>query len=260
MQWRSTVQAEPTNFDPRQRRALYHAIDREALTVRELPAWSLLPPGDQHYEAVKDGFRPFAYDPDRSKALLREVGWTAGSDGVLRHSSDGRRLKNAIYTTIGARHWEMSVYGDYWRRIGVEVEEYTIPSSQVRNLEFRAHFPNWEASSAGQGDAILGRLDGPAASAQNRWVGERGGYDDSRAQELIRRYRTSLSEREQAQAMRALSDFVAAELPLLAFYYTVDLLGARRGIRALDDVEGGAVPAAPPFGTYTRNAHLWDVE
>jgi ABC-type transport system substrate-binding protein len=154
----------------------------------------------------------------------------------------------------------MSVYADFWRRIGLEVEEYAIPSSQVRNPEFRAHYPSWEATSAGAGDAILGRLDEPPATAESRWMGERGGYDDPRARELTHRYRTSLSEREQSAAMKAISDFVVAELPFLAAYYTVDLIGVRKGVSALDDVEGGAVPAAAPFGTYSRNAHLWDLE
>lgn len=259
LQWRPSVQVEPSNLDPRVRGALYQAIDREALVQRELPAWSLLAPGDLYYEATKDALRVYPFDPERSKSILRDAGWTPGPDGALRHAVDGRRFRQAIWTTVGARHWEMSVYGDYWRRIGLEVEEYTIPSAQVRNLEFRAHFPAWEASSAGQGDAILSRISEPPATAQSRWVGERGGYENPRALELVTRYRTSLSERDQFEAMRGISDFVVAELPLLAFYYTVDLIGARKGVRALDDVEGGAVPAAPPFGTYTRNAHLWDL-
>lgn len=260
MQWRPNVQMEPTLFDPRARRALYQAIDRGSLTDRELPAQSLLPPGDQFHDATKDGFRIYPYDPNRARALLQEAGWSSGPDGALQHVSDGRKFRAAIWVTIGAREWEVPVYADYWRRIGLEVEEYSIPSAQVRNLEFRAHFPGWEATSAGAGDAILNRISEPPATAQNRWVGERGGYENAIAGALVRRYRTSLGEREQFEAMRAISDFVVSELPFLPFYYTVDLIGVRKGVRALDDVEGGSVPAARPFGTYSRNAHLWDLD
>lgn len=258
-QWRPAVQTEPTIFDIRVRAALYQAIDREALSEREMAAWSLLPPSDRLYAATKDGFRRYPYDPDRAKAMLREVGWIQGSDGAFRHSADGRRLRVSIWNTPGGRSWETPVYADYWRRIGLEAQEFTIPAPQVRNLEFRASYPNFEASSSGPGDSTIDRIEGPPASAATRWVGDRGGYEDHRARELIRRYRTSLAERDQLRAMEAISEFVAAELPLLIFYYTADHIGVRKGIKALDDVNGGAIPTTPPFGTYTRNAHLWDV-
>lgn len=42
----------------------------------------------------------------------------------------------------------------------------------------------------------------------------------------------------------------------MPFVYQADHIGVRAGVRALDDVEGGA---GAPYGTYTRNAHLWDL-
>ena len=70
------------------------------------------------------------------------------------------------------------MYASYWRAIGVEVEEVTVPPSLVRNLEYRAHYPSWEASSGGSYDVLFRRFEGPPATAENRWVGDRGGYDD----------------------------------------------------------------------------------
>ncbi|MBM2810576.1 MAG: hypothetical protein HW416_1335 [Chloroflexi bacterium] len=259
-QMRPASQIEAANLDPRARGALLMAIDHEAFTQQgQLPAWSMLPPGDPMYDAVKDGLRRYPYDPERAKALLRDLGWSPGSDGVLRNASDGRRFRNAIWVVVGNLVQDVSVVADYWRRIGLEVDEYTISAAQTRDGEFRASYPGWEISSSGGGDSILGRLEGPAASAATRWVGNRGGYDDPRAEALITRYYTSLSEREQFAAMAALSDFVVSELPLLPLYYQLDFLGSRKGIRALDDSEGGAQPSVRPFGTYSRNAHLWDV-
>ena len=51
---------------------------------------------------------------------------------------------------------------------------------------------------------------------------------------------------------------VAAELPLLMLYHDAFFLGARRGVKPLDDVAGG-MGANPLYGGYGRNAHLWDV-
>ncbi len=258
-QWRPHVQREPANLDVRVRRALYQAVDRDALPEIVRPAWSLLPPGDLFYEATRDGFRRYPYDPNRSRMILQDLGWTPGPDGILRHSSDGRRFENRISTVATGRLWEVATFADAWRRIGVEVEEAQVPPSRSRDLEYRALFPSWEASSSGQGDAILARLAGPAASAQNRWSGNRAGYEDPSAQQLLAKYYTSLTEPERYGAMRELSEFVAEELPLLVFYYSTHHTGVRKGVLALDDVAGGQ-QSSRPYGTYSRNAHLWDID
>jgi ABC-type transport system substrate-binding protein len=203
--------------------------------------------------------RRFAFDPARSRAILQDLGWSPGSDGMLRHSSDGRVFRNTISTVATGRLWEVATYADAWRRIGIEVEELQVPAAQARSLEDRASYPSWEATSSGQGDSILGRLTGPAASAENRWAGNRGGYEEPATQLLLGRYFSGLTEREQFQAMHELSDLIATELPMLIFYYSRHQLGVRKGVRALDDIAGGQ-QSSRPYGTYSRNAHLWDLE
>ena len=101
------------------------------------------------------------------------------------------------------------------------------------------------------------RLEGPAGGPQNRWTGNTSGYEDPRAQRLVDRFRQSMSSEEQLRAVRAISDFVAAELPIMPMYYEAHQIGARRGVKAFDDVKGGAGPGSP-YGSYARNAHLWE--
>jgi peptide/nickel transport system substrate-binding protein len=263
-QWRPSVQMEPAVLDPKVRAALYTALDREALSDAlqaghpELAAWSLLPPSHPFYDSTKDALRQYAYNPDRARAGLAQAGWTPGPDGALRNNADGRRFRSALWGTVG-RDREIAAFAAYWRQIGIDMEEAIVPASQSRNLEYRASYPGFETSAQGAGDAILGRMDPPPASAATRWVGERGGFEDQRAYDLISRYRGSLSDRDQAQAMRAISDYVASELPFLIVYYVPDHVGIRTGVKAFDDTDGGA-EAAQPYGTYTRNAHLWEVQ
>ena len=59
-------------------------------------------------------------------------------------------------------------------------------------------------------------------------------------------------------AIEKVGEYVAAEIPLLPVAYNVHYLGVRKGIRALDDTEGG--DGAIALGSYSRNAHLWDLE
>jgi ABC-type transport system substrate-binding protein len=262
-QFRPAVQTQPANFDIRVRTALYHALDREALAEalrgdRTLIAHEMLVEGELLHEAARDGLRRFIYDPARAQAILREVGWAPGSDGMLRNAADGRLLTNSITGTSGATARETAAMVDYWRRIGVDAEQHTIPDALVRNAEIRATYPAWENSSTGPGDQLLDRLQGPAASADNRWNGNRGGYEDPQAQRLLQAYATSLAHPDQLAAMKAISEFVTTELPFLIIFITTLDVAVRKGVKALDDHRGGD-GATRPYGTYSRNAHLWEL-
>jgi peptide/nickel transport system substrate-binding protein len=263
-QVRPTVQVEPTTFDVRVRAALYHALDRESLSEglqdgrRELAAWEILAPGEPLHEITKDSLRRYAYDPDRARALLREAGWSYSPDGAARWS-DGRRLRAPLTATSGRTGaQELAAIASYWRQVGAEVEELPIPAAQTRNAEFRALYPGWEASAQGGGDEILGRLEGPPASAQNRWIGNRGGYEDSRVQALIDTYRSSLTLETQSRAMKAIDDFIVDELPFLVLYSTAVHLGVSSRVKALEDQAGGD-SAGRNYGSYSRNGHRWEL-
>ena len=103
-----------------------------------------------------------------------------------------------------------------------------------RDLQARAQFPGWDSSANGASDSIFARMQGPAATAANRWVGDRGGYEDPQMLDLITKYRTSLSEADQAQSMKNISDFMVSQLPLLVLYFLPEQVGVRTGIQALD--------------------------
>jgi peptide/nickel transport system substrate-binding protein len=264
-QRRAGYQMEPANLDPRVRAALYHALDRETLSEglqsghRELAAWELLTPGSLFYEETKGTFRRYAYDPDRARALLREADWSPGGDGWLHHASDDRRFRNSITATAGRIEQETPAFADYWRRIGIDVEERVVPPAFVRDRAYRAQYPGGEASSSGGGDGILRRMEAPAATAENRWIGNRDGYDDPRAQQLFRTYWTSIREPDQLRSFQAINAFVEVELPLLILFTTADHIAVRSTVKALDDHMGGE-GGGGTYGTYTRNAHLWSVE
>jgi peptide/nickel transport system substrate-binding protein len=263
-QVRPSMQMEPAALDVNVRAAIYHALDRDTLAEgllsghRELAAYSLLPPSDVLYDATKDALRKYAYDPSRAKALLEEAGWTQGSDGIFHNNRDGRPFHTALWV-VPPNDRDVSAASDMMRRIGLQVDELVVPAAQVRNSEYRASYPGFELSAQGNNDAILGRLLGPAASAQTGWAGNRGGYEDPRAQELVSRYQAALTLQDQFQGIKAVSDFLVAELPIMPLYYVPEHMGVRKGVQAFDDIAGGE-EAAQYFGTFTRNAYMWDVQ
>jgi peptide/nickel transport system substrate-binding protein len=254
------VQGQPAILEPRVRQALAFGLDRRAITEvvqaghGELVANSLLPPGDRHYETVKDGFARYGHDPARARTMLDDLGWSIGPDGVLV-GSDGRRFTTALWTTEGWDN-EIAVIADYWKQIGVAAEERIT----VGGTEVGTKYPGFQTAVVGWGDSVLGRIDSRVASgAQNNFSGSnRGNYRSVQLDGMIDRYRQSVVERDQAQAIKQISDFVADELPIILLYFNPTRPAVRAGIRALDDFRGGA-EASQPYGTFSRNAHEWDL-
>ena len=205
------------------------------------------------FEAGKDTFRAYPYDPARARSILQEAGWTPGPDGMLRHASDGRRYRNTITGPPDFAR-EISAFADYWRHIGIEVEEEPLPPAQVRDPQVRATYPSWGATAG-----AYNMIQGPPATAETRWAGGRSGYDNPRFDALIKTFENTLAETERFQLIKAIGEQMAREVSIMPLYYTVEAIGVRRGVKAFQtDHEGGF--SATSVGTYARNAHLWDLE
>lgn len=259
-QHKDGVQKEPANLQIPVRRALYHAIDRAALVdallggQRDLVADTFISADHPMYPFAEGILNQFNYDPDRAKAMLRQEGWTPGPDGILRHASDGRRYQTSIWGTP-ARANETAAFADQWRRVGLDVEEFSIPAARVRDNAFRASLSGWESSSAGSGDRIFNRLALPVQG-----VISRTSYVNPEADQLRLRYVTSLAQEDQGRSVRAIADLWIRELPVLVTYFLPQQLGVYRGVRALHDDWQGGFEGSLSYGTFSRNAHLWDIE
>jgi hypothetical protein len=59
--------------------------------------------------------------------------------------------------------------------------------------------------------------------------------------------------------MAALNEYLLSEMLYIPLYYAGQHLATSWGVKALDDVAGGE-GGNPRFGTYSRIAHLWDLE
>lgn len=88
---------DPLLRDLRVRRAIAHTIDRDAIIAALLvrgsrPAGAILPP--EHW-AGNAGLAPYAYDPARARALLREAGVSLPLRLVYKTSTDAQRVRLA---------------------------------------------------------------------------------------------------------------------------------------------------------------------
>jgi peptide/nickel transport system substrate-binding protein len=259
-QFRPEFQVEPAMLDPRVRAAFYHALDRDAFAEAQLrsdlAAYGIRPPSDLFHDATKDALRRYAYDPNRARELLQGLGWIIGPDSKLRNAADGRAFHTAVSSNPGADA-QVAILADSWRRIGADVDELIVSAALMRDNEYLARYPGWELTG-NRADAMLNRLSAPPSSAATRWAGNnRGGFADPVAEQLVTEFVRGLTQDAQLQAITRISDYIAAQLPVLMLMYDSGAVGVRSGIAALDDVAGGG-GGGMPYGLYTRNAHLWD--
>jgi len=115
---------QPLLDDPRVRRALYHAVNPEAICERVLrggqePATSLVPPGMPHYEPIELS----GYQPALAKRLLAEAGYPNGEGfpdiSLIFNTSDSHKSiaevvqqqwKDVLGVSIGLTNQEWKVY------------------------------------------------------------------------------------------------------------------------------------------------------
>src|SRR5581483_1442625 len=141
--WGDTVQAV---FDARVRRAAHYAIDRtsivDAIYAGRAPvAYYWLSPRDPSYAAVERAVPKYDYDPGRAEALVREAGWTKGTDGRLRNGA-GQPLTLPLTNLPGeVEQLEAAIVVDNWKAAGFASDVQRLSPQEWRDNELRSKFP-----------------------------------------------------------------------------------------------------------------------
>jgi peptide/nickel transport system substrate-binding protein len=129
---------KPPLDDPRVRRAMTMAIDRENIVESVLYGQGQVagPMIITSLWASHPGITPWPHDPGAAERLLTEAGWTRGADGV--RAKGGKRLAFALNTNRGndmRKRIAEQVQSDL-KRVGAEVEvrfqEFNQLSDQMR--------------------------------------------------------------------------------------------------------------------------------
>jgi peptide/nickel transport system substrate-binding protein len=129
--------------DVRTRRAIVHAIDRQAMV--EALFDGLQPVAHADVSPFNPNYNPdvpqYDYDPERASELLSELGWTRGGDGILqRTTADGRtaRFELEFVTTAGnaVRERQQQFIAEDLRQVGIDVRINNAPSNVVFAPEF----------------------------------------------------------------------------------------------------------------------------
>jgi peptide/nickel transport system substrate-binding protein len=220
----------PILADIRVRRALLHAIDRDAINAslfagKQPVALTNVNPLDWiHTEDVAR----YPYDVAKARELLDEAGWTTMQRGI-RHDAGGNPLALEIMTTAGNRSRELvqQVLVSQWRDVGIDV--------RIRNAPARILFGQSLSQRRFPAMAMFAWISAPESvprttlysdqipTAENNWAGQNyAGYASEKMDALIDAIEVELDRDRRAALWHELQELYARDLPALPLFFRAD--------------------------------------
>jgi len=245
--------------DPRFRRALLHAIDRESLADNLMFGLSsvvhsyLAPSEPPEFQAVSDRVVRYSYDPRRAVDILDGIGLARGADGTLTDAT-GRRLTVEIRTiTSDVNQQAMLVVADYLQRVGVGAETFVIPRQQAQDPAYRAEFPGLElVRNSADRDGLKRHPSSQTPLAENGYRGtNRTRYINPEFDALLTRYFTTIPIRERAAVFGDIVNHMTDQVIVLGLFYDMDSTVISDRLVNVGPRQIGS--------TQARNVEQWDV-
>lgn len=249
----------PALQDIRVRRAIAHAINREAMAAELLAGYGAILESwivpDHWAAAPVDQLTRYPHSPDEARRLLDEAG-AVDSDGDGLREAGGQPLTLSLVTTQGSplRLAVAQRIRDDLAAVGVGLSLQEVPTAGLYSPEgplFRRTFQlalfAWIAGPDPRGWERWSCAGVPSAS--NGWTGNNfPGWCFFEADRAIRVATTSLSREERAAAYLRQQQLFTQENPVLPLFQRVDLVLASPTLTGV-----GADPTAP----FTWNLAAW---
>ncbi len=208
-------------LDARVRKALAHAIDKQAINDGlfegvGIPADTMMYPTVDYAAALDTAIAKYPFDPRRTDALMAEAGYSKGSDGFyIDRGADrgsGRLLFEITGTQSRENQTERAILADGWRRVGLETDQAEFSAPEMRDGQRLSTFRSMYATGSSPGNAALLRFKSTnIAGPENRWTrSNRGGWADPEYDRLVDAVQSTLDPAEQGRhiisALRVLTD------------------------------------------------------
>lgn len=252
---------EPALLGVHVRRAMLHALDREA--IAEAVSFGASPAADFHmspadplYPRAQQVAAKYSYDPRRALELFEQAGWTKRGDALV--DATGKQLTIDIRTTEMADNVkEMAIMADYFRQIGLAITQTPVPPA-ARDAGVAAA----EANAKFGALTITGHnIDLPSTLVQYYSMtqctteerrfsgGNRGCWNNLEFQRLATTATTTLNPAERANAIVEALRVITTEVPVIPMSYNLDNVAVPRGLVGL----------GPRVGTASDlwNVHDW---
>jgi peptide/nickel transport system substrate-binding protein len=217
----------PILADVRVRRALVHAIDRQAISAqlfagRQPAATSNVNPLDKVFAKDISGLD---YDPKTAAQLLRDAGWGTMKNGV-RVNAGGDTLSLEFMTTAGNRTRELvqQVLQSQWKALGIQVK--------IINQPARVFFGETMDERKYTGLGMYAWISSPESvprtslhsayvpTANNGYEGQNyPGFKNIELDDLIDAIEVELDFEKRRALWRRLQEIYVSEVPVIPLYF-----------------------------------------
>ena len=217
----------PLLQDIRIRKALIYAIDRKAISEslfggRQPVAHSSVNPLDWVFA---EDVPKYAYDPEKTAALLDEAGWSIKNRGV-RTNAKGQELTFEIMTTAGNRTRELvqQILQSQWKAVGFDIKIKNEPARVFfgRTMTERRYLGlgmyAWMSSPENVPRTTLHSEHIPTKA--NNFAGQNyTSFKNAEIDELLETIEIQLDKSKRKEMWRRLQHIYANELPVLPLYF-----------------------------------------
>jgi peptide/nickel transport system substrate-binding protein len=209
--------------DPRVRRALSLAINRQAIVERLMdgsaqPASQLLP---QTYPGTSPRLKPDPFDLARAQALMNEAGWGQGFRLVLASTNDRYPNDAAIAQAIA----------QMWTRLNLVVEVEAVPGSlffgRASKQEWSAFAAQYGSEEAGSGIRGLLMTPDPALGAG---TANRTRYSNTKVDALTREALVQMDEGKRSAWLEKAIEVAMEDQALIPVFYPIFDYAARKNL------------------------------
>jgi peptide/nickel transport system substrate-binding protein len=240
--WLNLSRDNPWFSDVKVRRALLHAIDREAMVQNLFKGEKIVShvPLSRVRKSYKKALATttlYKYDPETAKKLLAEAGWKPGSDGVLVNSK-GERMEFEFRVTAERRDHEQAqaIIADYWKKIGVRTNIKNLPNRLLNAAENRNR---WPGAFIGTHNVTVEEWQERfhtknIPSAENKFALENvSGWNDPRKDAILDELNSIVTPARSEQLQLEFIKMFSDALPHLPLFYSPEVLVAKKGLTGM---------------------------
>jgi len=216
---------DPVLADPKVRKAIAHAIDRDAVITHLLrglghKAESLLSPINPFFTEILS----LSYDPELSKKLLDEAGYSAPSNGEARLTLTYKTSKNPTRKTI------VEVFGEQLRKVGINLEiksfEWGTFFADVKSGNFQMYSLTWVGTVDPDIYYYIFHSDSLPPDGANR-----GRYVNPELDALLEAGRTETNFQKRKTIYDEVQRVIAHDLPYIHLWYGMNVAAINKNVK-----------------------------
>ena len=244
--------------DLRFRRALLHAIDRQALVDSLLGglstvAHSFMFPGQEQYRDIEGRLTRYEYDSRRAGQIIEGLGYSRGADGFFRDPANQPLAVELRTYTVDINQKATLAVADSWQRVGVRVEPLVMSPQATQNNEYVFTYPafllqRYTSDVSGLKNLYSSRAPRPENNFRSGNVSR---YVNAELDTLLDRFFLTIPAAERTQVLGGILHHIADNLTQMGLFFDAEpTMIANRLVN---------LSARWPSATQAWNAHEWDV-